>query len=230
MQNISNKCESYFEVALERQARGLPVRDAEELTAHLETCSSCREYSEMIGRMEVIVQAGNKSTETKGTLVRANAYRTRIERALARKAKGQLWVGLPFGLVMLAVGLIDSRDSLAIFGGGWALQALAQVGYQRYRTRKLNALASSSVDLLGAARRGISMRYFLTLAGMFGAFLFALVCFANALKSKPSWLPTVYRDDAITLHFVFGFCFLVVIFHLRTEVLPRIRRERQLFE
>lgn len=230
MENTSHNCESHYQIALERRAAGLSVLDVPDLEAHLASCAACRDYLDSMKKMTAMIEAGNVAVEVGGSWRRAKAFIDRKERERAKMLKRQLPFGLGAGALLIGASFLRDTPSLAYFGAGWILQSLINIGYQRYREQKLNALAGSSDDILRVAAKELARRYFLVWSGMLVAVCFAVLYLVNALESPPEWFPSIWHGGPRLLNGVLGLCFLVVIGMAWTETLPRLRRERKKLE
>lgn len=230
MENTSHNCESHYQIALERRAAGLSVSDVPDLEAHLASCTACRDYSDAMRKMTAMIQTGNAAVEVGGSWRRAKAFIDRKERERAKMLKRQVPFGLGVGALMIGAGFLKEVPSVSIFGAGWMLQSLINIGYQRFRARKLNALAGSSDDILRMASREVARRYFLAWSGLVLAACSAAFYSFCAFDSPPEWLPELVQGAGPWFYGGLSLCFWVVVHMVWTESLPRLRRERKKLE
>jgi len=67
-----NACEAN-EIALERRATGdLSETEVEALRAHVAECSTCRNHSRQMERMQAMIQTGNATADATRTWKRVN--------------------------------------------------------------------------------------------------------------------------------------------------------------
>jgi len=223
---------STHEIALERRAAWvLASREAEELEAHLASCSSCRHHATLVDRLTTMIETGNASVDLDRTWRRVRGYVAKHEERFQRKLTRTIPIGMVLATVVLIAASAAGPTWLALFSLGFLIACLANLWAIFRAKRRLQRLADSPGDLMALVRREHTRARVLASTGAVFAAALGVLWLGTGLESPPDWLPTFGRTGSGALAFGLAGLFFAYAAYLVVVVGPRLAREaRELAE